>query len=184
MSKSKEKFVLNVTTEKQFKKSLANIVTCGDSLARHITDSGLFAIAQANLHGNVTAGIMLLEAMGKKHDKARVIIWLVNFGKFAYSKDKGLTYRNRKDILPENVDSWIIGASETPYYEFSKQAEPEFKVDVYKALASLIARPAKVEKAADEKGKEFTLLHGDMIGALQEVLAQFTPVTPAPTHTK
>src|SRR3970040_1648572 len=113
--------------EKGFNKALATIKKQGDELAQAIHDAGLFAVSQANEHGNTGFGVRLMEALGRKHDAKRVEKWLCTFGKFGI-KDGELVYRKRKDINAENLDSTLQKASDTPYWELTKQEHHKFSV--------------------------------------------------------
>ena len=170
-------------TEKTLAKALHNIVTCGDSLADQIHAVGIYAIDQANLHGNINVANRLLEAMGTKHDKARVITWLVEFGSFSYNKEKGLTYRNRKDVSPETAQGFVDAAQESPYWVFTKQIEPKFEVHILARLKTLIDLPKKTRAKAEESGKDADIHDEGLITKLLAVYEAHKPEVQAPQGT-
>jgi hypothetical protein len=167
-------------TEKQLAKALNTIVTSGDTLADNIHSVGLWAIEQSNLHGNINVANRLLEAMGQKHDKARVIVWLVEFGSFSYSKEKGLSYRNRKDVSPETAQGFIDAATETPYWVFTRQAEPKFDVDMLKRLKTLLEVPTKIRAKAEEAHAEAHIHNEGLVEQLIAVYNKFKPEVQEP----
>ena len=75
-----------IGTEKTFNSNIATIKKGSEALAQAIHAAGMFALAQANEHGNIGFAVRLVEAMGKKHDAQRVVKWLCHFGKFDVKK--------------------------------------------------------------------------------------------------
>lgn len=139
-------------TEKSFNVVLKAIAQGGEKLATMIHNAGLFALAQANEHGNTGFGERLITAMGKKHDVKRVEKWLCHFGKFGMKSGK-LVYRARRDILPENLEAWQAKAAACPYWELTEQEHHKFTFDALSMLQGILNRHAKaVEKknAGDE----------------------------------
>ena len=159
---------MKTNTEKLFNNAIKQIKGQSENLAQAIHDAGLFAIAQVNEHGNDGFGVRLIDAMGKKHDTQRVVNWLVKFGKFGV-KNGVLIYKNRKDILPENLPTWIENADKTPYWELTPQKKIVEKVDYLAMVASIIKRHQKVEKDNLE-GKEIEEKNIDVLKDLSLIL--------------
>jgi len=106
--------------EKSFNAAIKRIKTTSEEFAATIHEAGLFAIAQANEHGNVGFGARLIEAMGKKHDRQRVVSWMVKYGKFGV-KNGLIVYRSRKDITVANLDATLAQAEAVPYWELTPE---------------------------------------------------------------
>lgn len=138
--------------EKSFNAALKNIHKSGESLAQSIHEAGLFAIAQANEHGNTGFGVRLMDAIGKKHDAKRVEKWLCTFGKFGI-KDGVLVFRKRKDIGPENLEATLEKANAMPYWELTKQEHHKFHVNYLTILQGMLKKHEKAEALRTE-GKE------------------------------
>jgi hypothetical protein len=152
-------------TEKSFNGNLQTIRKSGEKLAQAIHDAGMFAIAQANEHGNTGFATRLIEAMGKKLDVQRVVNWLVAFGKIGVSKGV-IVFRKRKDILPENLDKWLAKAEANPYWEYTKQKKLVENVDYLALVAGIIAKHSRIEKG-ETNGKEYT---EDNVGVVAELI--------------
>ena len=135
--------------DKQFTSTLKIIKDGSDKLADSIHSAGVFAIAQANLHGNDGFAVRLVEAMGQKHDAKRVVIWLTKYGKLGV-KHGVIASRKRKDITPENAQSFIDKAEETPYWILTTQAQLKMTIDYLALLQGLVKRHG----TAEEKRKE------------------------------
>jgi hypothetical protein len=158
-----------ITNESGFLKALTIISKDADKMADDIHSAGLFALQQVNEHGNFQFAVSLINAIGKKHDKARVIRWLVFFGKLANTKD-GITYRKRKDIRPENLEAWMEKAGETPYWELTPQVEAPYTVDFLTGLISLYNRHRQAVQL-EGAGKEVKESH---VSILPEIMAILT----------
>lgn len=112
---------------KQFSSLLVKIAKDSDSLADMIHQAGLYAIAQANTHSNLSPAIKLVEALGRKHDKQRVVTWLCNFSVIRVSKGALVKGKKIPDIdASEQADAM-------PYWELTPQPKLINKID-YKAL--------------------------------------------------
>lgn len=163
-----------ITNDKQFKTALGRIVKNSNLLADDIHIAGIYALKQVNIHGQVAAGIALIEAMGKKHDKARVQKWMIHFGKFGV-KDGMMVYRKRKDINPENVEAWIEKATALPYWELTKQAEIEVTLDYYQLIKGIFNKAKNVPEM-EKDGKKVTELNEGLLAALKDTFDKFQPV--------
>lgn len=152
--------------EKTFNVTLKAINANGEKLADAIHNAGLFAISQANEHGNTGFGVRLMDAIGKKLDAKRVEKWLCTFGKFGI-KEGVLIYRKRKDIGPENLEAVLQKADQTPYWELSKQEHHKFSVNYLSELLGMLKKHEKAEKLRTE-GKEAS---EDNVAILDEVKA-------------
>lgn len=159
---------MSIINEKDFNKSLVSIKKQGESLATEVHNAGMFALLQANTHGNTGFGVRLIEALGKKHDAKRVEKWLMHFGKFGI-KDGLLCYRKRKDITAENFDATMQKAEATPYWELTAQEHAVFKVDYLAQLKSLLAKHEKAVQLRSE-GKDAEEKNEGLLGALKAVL--------------
>jgi len=164
--------------EKSFNAAIKRIKTTSEEFAQTIHEAGIFAISQANEHGNVGFGVRLIEAMGKKHDRSRVVSWLVKFGKFGVTKGE-LVYRSRKDITPANLDAMLAQAEAVPYWELTAERKLVETVNYLAMLKSIVAK----HKLAQEKqaaGKQVDELHLDVLAKLEKVLESCKqPVAPA-----
>ena len=162
-------------TEKSFNSNLALIKKGSEVLAQAIHAAALFALAQANEHGNIGFATRLIEAMGRKHDVKRVEKWFCHFGKFGM-KASTLIYRNRRDIAPENMDAWLNKADETPYYDLNEQEHNKATWNGLSLLSSIITRYETV-KAKQEQGQEVTIKNAQVMAEVQAILAKYAPVT-------
>lgn len=156
------------TQVKTFNKQIAHIKTSSEALAVSIHSAGIFAIAQANEFGNINFGTRLMDAMGKKHNRQRVVNWLVKFGKFGVAKGL-IVYRNRKDISAENLDKWLDNANKTPYWELTPEAKLIEKIDYLTMLGSLLNR----HKAAQNKAEFGIKIEEHNIGIIPELQKLF-----------
>lgn len=169
----------NVINDKQFNNTIKTIKTSSDNLAASIHEAGLFAIMQANLHGNNGFAQRLVEAMGKKHDAQRVVTWLCFFGKLGVKKGE-MIYKNRKDITAENAQVFINNADATPYWDLTKQKELKETYDWLASLHAMTKRHEKMELSVKE-GRDVTELHPEAYSMVKELLIKLgnVPVIPA-----
>jgi hypothetical protein len=168
-----------INNDKSFNAAIAGIKKNGEALASLVHATGLFALSQANLHGNTGFGERLMEALGKKHDAKRVEKWLCHFGKFGMKQGK-LVYRARKDIGPENQDAMLAEAEATPYWELTEQAHHGFTFDGIASLKAIITRHETAVKKANA-GEEVTMKNEGILAEVQALLAKFDK-TPAPVQ--
>lgn len=162
-----------INNEKQFANEVKKISNMGEKLAESIHEAGLFALQQVNTHGNDGFAVRLIEALGKKHDKVRVMKWLCTFGKLG-TKDGILVYRKRKDIDAENLDAWLEKANSIPYWELTPQAEFHFKVDYLSILKGALAKHKKAVALADE-GKQVEEGNVGLIAEIEAIVVKYTP---------
>jgi hypothetical protein len=154
--------------DKQFNSTIKAIKGNSEALAQAVHEAGVFAIAQANLHGNDGFAQRLIEAMGKKHDVKRVEKWLMFFGKLGIRKGL-MVFRKRIDITPENAQSFVDKAEALPYWELTKQEHASTTVDWLNLLHSLVKREVSVNEKIKE-GKEVTVLHPEVLAQVKELL--------------
>jgi hypothetical protein len=154
--------------DKQFNTTIKAIKGKSDDLAQAIHEAGVFAIAQANIHGNNGFAQRLVEAMGKKHDAQRVVTWLIKFGKLGVRKGE-IVFRKRQDITPENAQSFVDKAEALPYWELTKQAQLKMTIDYLALLHGLVKRHETAETSRKE-GKEVTELHPEVLQQVKELL--------------
>lgn len=155
--------------EKSFNGALKAIKGQSEKLAETIHEAGLFAISQANEHGNDGFAVRLVEAMGKKHAAQAVVTWLCTYGKLGVKKGV-LVYRARKDIVPENLDAWLVKATEHPYWEKLEKKELAFSVDLLAGLENLLNRYSQA-KTKEAEGKEVNIAHAEMVNAIVKMVA-------------
>ena len=160
---------MNITTETGFKKVLKTITKEADSMADDIHNAGMYALHQVNIHGNWHFSNQLILAMGRKHDKKRVIAWLTFFGKLSNTKDKGLVFRKRKDIVPETVEAWLKRADESPYWEHTPQEEAPFTVDYLSMLLSILHKH-KMAITLESEGKPVKESHKGVIAEIEAIV--------------
>jgi hypothetical protein len=134
---------MKMLNDKGFNGVLRAIKNTSDKLAENIHAAGLFAIAQANEHGNIGFATRLIDAMGKKHDAQRVVTWLCAHGKIGVSKGL-IVFRKRKDVLPENLDAWLEKADASPYWVYTAQKKLVENFDYLAMLQSIIHKHDKV----------------------------------------
>lgn len=156
--------------DKQFNTTLKAIKTNSENLANQIHSAGVFAIAQANLHGNNGFADRLIEALGKKHDAQRVATWLMKFGCLGVKGNK-MIYRKRKDITPENAQSFVDKAEAMPYWELTPQKQLKMTVDYLSLLHGLVKRHTTAEEARKD-GKEVEELHPEVLAMVRELLVK------------
>jgi len=158
---------LNVTTQNSATK-LQVIRVALSSVADEIHEYGLFALQQANEYGNVTYGNLLIDALGKKGDVARIEKWLMHFGKFKMKGNK-LVYLARKDINAETIDNMLVKADETPWYDFTEVTHAKFSVDFLTLLKSAIKKGQKAEELQAE-GKEVDVKHAELLADIKAMV--------------
>jgi hypothetical protein len=163
--------VVKATNDKEFHVLCQRIKVSGDVLATTIHNAGLYALQQVNIHGQTHHGLMLIEAVGTKHDKVRILKWLMFFGKFGY-KNKLLIYKKRKDIAPENVDNWLKRADETPYWDLTPQPEMEVTIDYLSMLKSIVSRHEGIPNL-EEAGKKVTEKNVGVLAEVSKLLKKF-----------
>ena len=156
-----------IIDELGFRVLLTTITKEADEMANNIHAAGMYALKQVNCDGNYNFASLLIDALGKKHDKKRVIAWLTFYGKLSNTKDKGLVYRKRKDIVSENVEAWLTRADKTPYWEHTPQEEGSFSVDYLSMLISIFNKHNRAEELKGT-GKAVKETH---IGVLEEIKA-------------
>ncbi len=154
--------------DKQFNTTIKAIKGNAESLAQAIHEAGIFAIAQANIHGNDGFAQRLIEAMGKKHDAQRVATWLMKFGKLGVKKGV-MVFRKRLDITPENAQSFVDKAESMPYWELTSQPQLKMTIDYLSLLHGIIKRHNTAEESRKE-GKEVVELHPEVLAQVKELL--------------
>lgn len=154
--------------DKQFNTTIKAIKGNSEALAQAIHEAGVFAIAQANLHGNDGFAVRLIEAMGKKHDAQRVATWLMKFGKLGIKKGV-IVFRKRLDITPENAQSFVDKAEATPYWELTSQPQLKTTIDYLALLHGLVKRHETAE-ASRKEGKDVTELHPEVLDEVRAML--------------
>lgn len=156
--------------DKQFNSTIKAIKGNSEALAQAIHEAGVFAIAQANLHGNDGFAQRLIEAMGKKHDAQRVATWLMKFGKLGIKKGI-MVFRKRLDITPENALSFVDKAEALPYWELTSQPQLKMTIDYLALLHGIVKRHSTAEESRKE-GKEVTELHPEVLAQVKELLVK------------
>ena len=161
---------MTTINEKQFNTTLKAIKTNADNLAQSIHEAGVFAIEQANLHGNDGFAQRLVEAMGRKHDVKRVEKWLMKFGKLGIRKGI-MVYRKRLDITHENAMSFVAQAEAMPYWDLTKQSHATMTVDWLNLLQGFLKRDETISNNIKE-GKEVTVLHPEVLAEVKALLVK------------
>lgn len=164
-------------TEAGYNKALDDIRVAGKQLSDNIHLAGLYALLQANLHGNIGFGTRLLEAIGARHDCQRVANWLVAFGKFGI-KDKALVYRNRKDIKPESIDAFFEKAANCPYWQLTPPKALKETYDYLTMLKSIIAKHDK-KGEQEQKGKTISEVNTHVLDEVKSLLDRLNKATTA-----
>lgn len=160
----------NIQNEKSFNSVLKAISKSGEALANYIHQAALFALAQVNEHGNDGFATRLIEAMGRKHDVARVEKWFCHFGKLGMKGGK-LVYRARRDITAENLEAILKEAEAVPYWELNEQPHHVFKFNCLSMLESIVTREQTAkEKAA--KGDEVEFIGPNLVAEVQALIAK------------
>lgn len=152
----------------QFKKSLASIKK-GQARFTMIHEAACFALEQINSHGQTTPANQLISVMHKADRVEALKTWFKDFGKCKEKKDGSMDYSHKKEIFVEgesvsNEDA-LAAASETPYFELTKEIKPSSSYDVMKGIKTILSRA----KAMQTKG--MTVEHADLL----EKLAEFVP---------
>ena len=154
--------------DKQFNSTIKAIKGTSEALAQSIHEAGVFAIAQANIHGNDGFAQRLIEAMGKKHDSQRVATWLMKFGKLGIKKGI-MVFRKRLDINAENAQSFVDQAELLPYWELTSQPQLKMPIDYMALLQGIVKRHTTAEEGRKE-GKDITELHTEVLDQVREML--------------
>lgn len=161
-------------------KAIASITTRGKKLDADIQHCALSILAHVEAHGNVTLVNDLYNGMPKGSRKAALTEWLLKFGKVVANTDPAS--KKLKPFLHDKTRTTnLVGAVETPWFEFKPDVAPDVSFDYY---AMLMAVMAKGEKAAGRNGVEIKgasfaakvkeMLEAEM--AEQEALAKAAPV--------
>jgi hypothetical protein len=159
-----------IQNEKGFNSTLVAIKKSGEALAQYIHNAGMFALEQVNTHGNDGFAVRLLEAMGKKHDAARVEKWLCHYGKLGMKAGK-LVYRARRDINAETIEAMLTEAEATPYWELTEQTHHVFKFNGLSMLQAIVNRLTTAkEKAA--AGVEVEIISPEVVEEVSALLAK------------
>jgi hypothetical protein len=156
---------------KDFNKAIESIKNNAEKLAATIHEAGMFAIAQANEHGNTGFGVRLIEALGKKHNAKSVAKWLQTFGKFGVKKGE-LVYKARKDINATNLEAWLVKANATPYWELTPDTITIVKYDYLTMLKGIVAKHKKASELESE-GKTVVENNVAVIAEVEALLAKF-----------
>lgn len=150
---------------KGFKSALINISKKSDELADLIHKAGMYALDQANTYGNFAPGYDLVDALGKKHDAKRVVIWLCHFGKFTVSN--GILKASKKPVM----EGWKEAAQAMPYYELTKQDKLIVKIDYLAMIKAVLAKQTKAQKMRDD-GKEVIESNTEVLEKLSQFITQ------------
>lgn len=132
-----------LTGASEIDKAITSIATRGKKLENDIHKAAVSCLNHADLHGDITLAIKLVQAVPTMARKNALQDWFLNFGKFGYdTANKVLTFDKKKVTMLED-------AIAVPFWEF--KPEPEYKP--FDMQASIMAVINKAQKAI-EKGEE------------------------------
>lgn len=151
----------------QFKKSLASIKK-GQSRFTMIHEAACFALEQINQHGQTTPANQLLGVMHKADRVEALKTWFKDFGKCKENKDGSMEYSHKKDIFIEgekvsNEDALAV-ATETPYFDLTKEIKPASSYDVMKGLQAVLKR------AKSTSAKGLTVEHVELLDKIKALV--------------
>lgn len=138
---------MNLITDKQAKSNIVSIKANGVKMDALIHETGVFAVAQANLHGNTTVMNQLVGALNKSARKEALVTWFRDHAKVAQLKTGLLEYRkDRKlyntvpmqDKAEVTIEQAIENANNIPFWAYTKEAKPVSSYDVLSRLESLL----------------------------------------------
>jgi len=161
-------------TELEAKRAIKEIKTSGLKLDKLVQSVSLYAIFQANTHGNTNSMNQLVSALNKSSRKEALCTYLRDFSKVAInSKTKLFEYRKDRKIYNGTVEITIVEAQENAtkiaFYDYTKEVKPITSYDVLTRLQSLI----KTAKSFDG-----TVEHKTMLSALEKLVEAETKATP------
>lgn len=152
---------------KQFNKNLLAIKKSGEAMDKVMHESAMFALEQANKHGNTNFVNQLISALGRNVRKEAMITWFRSFGLLVWNdKEKVFKYSKDKKIMVESVPLSVEDALEIaesrPFYEFSVEKAEIKKLDTYVSFQAFISRM----RSAAKNGKQVE--HLEFIDALEQ----------------
>jgi hypothetical protein len=151
-------------TTKTFDSTLVKINKHSDDLAEMIHDAGLYVIDQANTHRNIDPALRFVEALGRKHDKQRVVTWLTRFSILRIKKGSLIAGKN---VVAKT--EWLEEANSLPYWELTPQPTLKGKLDILASLKGVLNR---YESAKSDSSKEWKFYNEDLLKDIQAMIDQ------------
>lgn len=150
-------------------KNITAIKVAGKKQDTMIHETEMFAIHQANAHGQVTPLNQLLSALNKSARKQALLVHIRDHSKIVvlktglveYRKDKKL-YRGTKEIT---IAEALEFANEKPFYDYTHESKPATKTDALKRFNALVS------SLKEFKG---TVEHMEVIAKVEAAIADAT----------
>ena len=133
-------------------KAIASIQSRGKKLDADIQHAGLSILSHATEHGDTTLADKLLGAMPKGSRKLALVEWMLAFGQVRLLK-KEVAEENARILagatfaLDRTKTLNLASAEETPWYDCKPEKEVFDAFDVQAAVAALMGKIAKAQKA-------------------------------------
>lgn len=153
-------------------KRIDGVKATGAKLDREIHTLALSALAQLGEHGNTNFVNRLYVSMPAGSRRQALTSWFLAYGSLVANDDKK-TKKEQPFRFSKDKTTNIDGGMADPWFDHSKDKDPDQVFDLQEALANLISRA----QAASKKGK---LGHGELLDKLIGAKAAVT--APASTE--
>jgi hypothetical protein len=150
---------MKLINDNQAKANIIELRTTGAKQDKLIHETGLYAINQANQHGNTNSMNDLVRALNKSARKEALYAWLrdhakvvkLTTGLMEYRKDKKL-FDKLDGILVEITTEKALELAEfVPFWDYTKEATPATKTDALEQLNNLINRLTNFKGTVEHK---------------------------------
>lgn len=149
-------------------KAIASIGKRGASLTKDIQAAAVSAIGYSVIHGDVTFGNRLLDALGTWTRKDALVAFFEKYGNFAWMKqEKKLAYFNAVAHMSEH--DFELWAEDLPQWDTAKRA-PQI-VSKYDVAAEFDKFLKRMEKLRQDSSIE--LRHKALLDVLEDTTAKY-----------
>lgn len=154
-------------TKKLIETNIAKIAADSVMLDALIQETGLGCLNHVQEHGDVTLVNRLYSSLGRGHRKAALAEWLMQFGKVSANADSK-TKKELPFLYDKAKTTNLVGAAETPWFEFKPEQTPDQLCDIAKLVAAIIAKASKAQ----------TVSHPEALAALKVLAADMATAKP------
>lgn len=157
-------------TQKQFDQTVARIARRGMQLTRDIQAAAVAAIGYSVVHGDITAGQRLFDAMATSLRRDSLVAYLEKYGNFAWMKsDKKFAYYAAVSQVSEH--DWSKMEAELMNIAWDKAKRENEIVSAYDVSAEFDKFMKKMEKLRGDA--TITMHHKALLDTLEDACAKY-----------
>lgn len=131
---------LKLWNNKQWQSKIGWIVTTSDKMDKAIHETGVQAMAWAELHGDVSRMVQLVQAMGRTTRIAGFLVWVEMFSPIRMKRDGTEARLGRKKGTNEHVVPFdLVTAEAHPFWTLAEAEEKTVKPLSFEAFLKIVA---------------------------------------------